>query len=155
MQGTLPFVALELLGKADTKIPCKHGLHHDLESVFWVLLYTCIKHHGRYETYLGRVLRGMTSPDPHSVFNEKTGFLAQESPLHNMRGPFEDLGPFLTEFGNLCKRKEEVLKAEEVKVLISKELEKLREKRRGKKRRPESPPENDPAAKRQASSRGQ
>lgn len=155
VQGTLPFVAIELLQKADRERECKHALHHDLESVFWVLLYTCIRHHEGKRTYLSRILDGITSSKPHIVHNEKKCFLTAYDPLHEMGGKFQDLERFLLNFGKLCMREGEVMEASEVQQLISNEIVELRKERKerapkGTKRRLESPPEYGPATPKRA-----
>lgn len=143
-------MAIELLANADYGIGVTHALHHDLESVFWVLLYTCIKHHEGRETKLGRSVGGLTSPDPYRVRLEKTEVLTERCRLLlDMGGKFWELAPFLRKFAELCKRAEKVMEASEVQELIGEELLKIPE-RWGL----ESPPEHGPvpATKKQAPS---
>ncbi|KAG8944969.1 hypothetical protein FRC04_001321 [Tulasnella sp. 424] len=152
--GTLPFVAIELLEKVDgSGEEATHALRHDLESVFWVLLYTCIKDQEGTGSYLSRVLRGMTSPDPYTVLTSKSHFLTRNLSLRRMEGNFKNLRGFLYQFSELCRRKE--MRASDVRDLVSKELKKLKVSKelrrlkikkmqksrtpRGTKRRPEIP----------------
>ncbi|KAG8898270.1 hypothetical protein FRC01_010971, partial [Tulasnella sp. 417] len=128
--GTLPFVAIDLLNSAEKRKECTHQLHHDLESVFWVLLYTCIKHHEGQDTVHAMVFSGLTSPHPHTVLNEKTTWFSLNRDESPIGGKFDDLRSFLRQFGKLCHRPEGVVQASEVKALVLKELQRIQKKKK-------------------------
>lgn len=78
MQGTLPFVAGELLAQFEINQPAKHELRHDIESVFWVLLYICLKQHGGTGNRFDKILRGLVSHTIHEVEREKRAVFGQK-----------------------------------------------------------------------------
>ncbi|KAG8909157.1 hypothetical protein FRC01_007100 [Tulasnella sp. 417] len=128
LTGTLPFVAYELLKSFHNSAQCQHGLHHDVESVFWVLLYVCLKGRGtKMDTKFADMLRDLTSSDVNTVKNQKLTCLLEEDIFKGIGGTFGDLEGFLGGFAaiHLDYGKQPVF-ASEVRNLAFRELKKIR-----------------------------
>ncbi|KAG8916314.1 hypothetical protein FRC01_003236 [Tulasnella sp. 417] len=102
--GTLPFIAVDLmkhLEEASDLEFIEHALHHDVESVFWVLVYLCHVQAGPLgaENMLAS-LGGLTSNDIHGVRCQKIVFLHDHEHLPTMRGKFSKLRGFLEAFAS-------------------------------------------------------
>ncbi|KAG8928179.1 hypothetical protein FRC01_006355 [Tulasnella sp. 417] len=91
--GTLPFMAHELL--QDPAI--NHALHHDVESVFWVLLYVCASAEGASVQFREDLMTLFDSNIP-TVKLTKSSFLNDPAQLKNIGGKFKDLEGFVTGF---------------------------------------------------------
>ncbi|KIO16967.1 hypothetical protein M407DRAFT_246874 [Tulasnella calospora MUT 4182] len=137
--GTLPFVAYELLAKFKNNKPCTHQLRHDIESVFWVLLYICLK---QYEGFGGKFddsLKALLSHNIHQVEREKRAvlgprFLGEEEMIQGVGGSkFPDLERFLLTFVEILRddryRKEPGGLGPEIRELASSELSEVRKRK--------------------------
>ncbi|KAG8917819.1 hypothetical protein FRC01_002194 [Tulasnella sp. 417] len=132
--GTLPFVAHELLSKFEKKKGCMHALHHDIESVFWVLLYICLKEHQDEDNVFGKILRALTSHEVHQVEREKRALLNPEDEDDRFEnvGKFGELEDFLNKFVQIrkaCGGKNAGDLASKVLDLISTELQTIKSNR--------------------------
>ncbi|KIO15954.1 hypothetical protein M407DRAFT_34416 [Tulasnella calospora MUT 4182] len=94
LTGTLPFVAHELL--QDPPIN-HHALHHDVESVFWVLLYVCARADGASRRFRENLLT-LFDPNITAVKHTKGNCLNDPAQLKNIGGKFKDLEGFVTGF---------------------------------------------------------
>ncbi|KAG8948126.1 hypothetical protein FRC04_010038 [Tulasnella sp. 424] len=135
--GTLPFVAHELLSQLrgpTSEGPIKHELHHDVESVIWVVIYLCMWCGGRtVQPWVKDVFKKLCSPDIREVLNEKTNLLiVWPKDLLRIGGRFAALGEFLKDFADYfkkCRDSEEPIKALEVRLLAEKHRDILKQAR--------------------------
>ncbi|KAG8915108.1 hypothetical protein FRC01_003786 [Tulasnella sp. 417] len=102
--GTLPFIALDLIDQledaSDTEF-IEHALRHDVESVFWVLVYLCHVQAGPLGTKrMLASLGGLTSNDIHGVSCQKFVILHDHKHLPTIRGKFSKLRGFLEAFAS-------------------------------------------------------
>ncbi|KAG8904629.1 hypothetical protein FRC01_008668 [Tulasnella sp. 417] len=101
LTGTLPFIAQELLRARLHKRTVKHQIHHDVESVFWVLLYIVLLE--EQSTHAKAALGALLSTDVLSVHDRKYFFLnggldPDFDDCFKLEGRFKDLVRFLSRF---------------------------------------------------------
>ncbi|KAG8994797.1 hypothetical protein FRB94_009654 [Tulasnella sp. JGI-2019a] len=113
--GTLPFMAIELLQNP----LCEHGIHHDLEAVFWVLLCESLQAMREYQEDLAKSQNGLTEEmmesmpglqlleklrnhDPIIVRNAKAHCLAYPNANIQLNGRHAALESFLIDYADLC-----------------------------------------------------
>ncbi|KIO32811.1 hypothetical protein M407DRAFT_18276 [Tulasnella calospora MUT 4182] len=130
--GTLPFIALSLIrklqGLPNTRF-IEHALHHDVESVFWVLVYFC---HDRAKTVATKLmtatLRALNNPNIDQVASVKAEIISDTDILSNISGPFEELRDFLQDYADhhqTCKRKKKTIDATKVLEMAIEHRDKL------------------------------
>lgn len=90
----------------------EHALHHDVESVFWVLVYLCLVRAGKWKTGTMRTtLAGLTDPKIDTVASKKAHILGRGRKfLTELTGPFYGLRDFLKAFADYhhtCTEREE------------------------------------------------
>ncbi|KAG9046710.1 hypothetical protein FS837_003819 [Tulasnella sp. UAMH 9824] len=102
--GTLPFIAFSLMRKLQgltDNASIEHALHHDVESVFWVLVYLC---HDRAKTVATKAMkethRKLNSADIDTVASKKADIILDGEILSRVVGPFEELRDFLLDFAD-------------------------------------------------------
>ncbi|KAG8940069.1 hypothetical protein FRC00_013268, partial [Tulasnella sp. 408] len=105
LQGTLPFIAIELirqLSRPSNTTPIEHTLQHDIESVFWVLFYLChVTADLKPTDPMTTRLRGLTSPDIGFVASMKSDILGMDrDAITDIAGPFYMLRDFLKAFAD-------------------------------------------------------
>lgn len=97
-QGTLPFIPLDLLRNPTIT----HRVDHDLESLFWTLLYACVKYSDE-PSWAAPVLRQLEMPDLSLLMPIKSAILAYpQAPQYLLQGKFAPLQTFLTDYAELC-----------------------------------------------------
>ncbi|KAG8917820.1 hypothetical protein FRC01_002195 [Tulasnella sp. 417] len=135
--GTLPFVAHELLFTFEEKEGCEHELHHDVESVFWVLLYICLKEHLESGDKFEMILQALTSHNTHTVQGEKWAVLMPPKITDAMRGlgirKFRELQGFFEEFIQIwqqCRLADPAELPCRVRDLASRKLQAIQNKRK-------------------------
>ncbi|KAG8913539.1 hypothetical protein FRC00_002183 [Tulasnella sp. 408] len=100
--GTLPFIAFNLLQQhidSPNIATIEHALHHDVESVFWVLMYFCLfQAQGSGTGLMSAALVGLTSPVVAFVSSTKSDILHVGNVFTNFVGPFHELRDFLKAF---------------------------------------------------------
>ncbi|KAG9009223.1 hypothetical protein FRB93_005719 [Tulasnella sp. JGI-2019a] len=128
--GTLPFMATQLLQDSC----CEHGIHHDLEAVFWLLLCECLQAAREYQEDLAQPLGGFTEqmmesmpgirlleklrdPDPDNVVGAKLRFLGYPEINIQLYGRHAALQPFLIEYAELCYESSRAKPGKEEKLL--------------------------------------
>lgn len=147
-QGTLPFIAYDLVYQLETGVrpgaAIEHELHHDVESVFWVLVYFCMKYHGNVRpTLVQTALERLCSPDVNVVRGRKVDILLNyPDRLLDIGGDFGELGSFLKEFAdyfNHRRRDGQVIEAPYVPEMAVKHRDSMRKTlQEGKVDRPSS-----------------
>ncbi|KAG8931471.1 hypothetical protein FRC01_001251 [Tulasnella sp. 417] len=136
--GTLPFIALSLIqklqGVADASF-VEHALHHDVESVFWVLVYLCHERAGIEATEIMKsTLKALNSADIYTVSTAKSDIINRVKALRGIVGPFWELREFLQHFADYCRMcswKEEIIDATTVLKIAVEHRDKLVEKWKG------------------------
>ncbi|KIO16439.1 hypothetical protein M407DRAFT_188937 [Tulasnella calospora MUT 4182] len=127
--GTLPFVAHDLLYALWRAQSCEHTLYHDVESIFWVLLYVCLKEHGGPMAGIWTdVLSSLTSSEIGAVVTQKNMCLTKEGFYNNIGGKFGDLEGFFSGYYDIYRwHGKEVAKdtATRVRNLALSELQKI------------------------------
>lgn len=106
----------------------KHEVHHDLESVFWVLL--CVVLREEQSPPANASLRLLFSTDVRDIRSEKRGFFIgyldpNEFWSLKLMGRFKDLAPFLNSFARLCWRDRRALKLDAIVDLIDSSVSSL------------------------------
>ncbi|KAJ7602195.1 hypothetical protein DFH06DRAFT_912572, partial [Mycena polygramma] len=87
MTGTFPFVAIQMM--ENTQNTAMHQLHHDLESVYWLLIWMILRHTKHNH------LRGANACS--SLFDDaigtenKWGWISVPSPVHDKKSPLFQL----------------------------------------------------------------
>lgn len=104
---TLPFIAYDFLPDIEEgEIPSiKHEVHHDAESVFWVVLSVVLPEEQSYRAK--RALRWLlpTNSDVDMKRNLLAGLLDTDSKASDcirLDGRYKDLAPFLGSFASAC-----------------------------------------------------
>ncbi|KAG8922635.1 hypothetical protein FRC01_013786 [Tulasnella sp. 417] len=132
--GTLPFVAHDLLAAFSDKEECEHELHHDIESVFWVLLFICLKEHQESDDKFDAILQVLTSHDPHHVKIQKWAVLMPRKVAGSMKGigghKFTELEDFFEGFIRIWQAPSGVGLASDVRDLASTKLQTISNKRK-------------------------
>ncbi|KAJ7465241.1 hypothetical protein FB451DRAFT_1561595 [Mycena latifolia] len=77
--GTFPFMAIEIIANAAT-----HGPHHDLESVYWLLIWMLLRH-TKHNHIRGSLACGHLFDSPGDEM--KRGWLQSTTPIENPTGP--------------------------------------------------------------------
>ncbi|KIO28210.1 hypothetical protein M407DRAFT_22546 [Tulasnella calospora MUT 4182] len=130
--GTLPFVAYELLKHSSYAEEHQHALQHDVESVFWVLLYICLKRADNVPQRLLGLSERLNSRDIETVMDTKLALLLEHySLLLEALGDFGGLKYFLHNFAEhyqTCRGARKPIDVEEVLSLATRGLEVAREK---------------------------
>ncbi|KIO16421.1 hypothetical protein M407DRAFT_246984 [Tulasnella calospora MUT 4182] len=127
--GTMPFVAHELLYAVWKSRACEHTLYHDVESVFWVLLYVCLKEHGEpmHDSWKDLLL-SLTSSAVNDVVAEKHQALTMPGFYSGIGGKFGNLEGFLSGYSGIYQAREgesAQITAVKVRDLASEELRKI------------------------------
>ncbi|KAG8913540.1 hypothetical protein FRC00_002184 [Tulasnella sp. 408] len=133
LTGTPPFVALDLMEQhqySPTSSFVEHGLHHDVESVFWVLIYLChVKADPEPADPMGSILRGLTSPDIDFVISTMSSIVGRGRKfLTEIVGPFYGLRDFLKDFADYhhaCSEREEPIDVFKVLAMAIEHRDKL------------------------------
>ncbi|KAG8998291.1 hypothetical protein FRB94_006947 [Tulasnella sp. JGI-2019a] len=118
LTGTLPFMAIDLL---EPTSPTSHQIHHDIESIFWLLLCECLQATREHHEQLAkaspvgfltvdnvnghnglRFLVQLRSDNLTSVINAKTGILLQRKKYILLDGRHAALQGFLVDFAGMC-----------------------------------------------------
>ncbi|KAG9037931.1 hypothetical protein FS837_001345 [Tulasnella sp. UAMH 9824] len=106
--GTLPFIALDLIQQhIDTPntTSIEHAVHHDVESVFWVLMYFCLfQAQGSGSGLMTAALDGLTSPVVAFVVSAKETILHVGKVFTKFIGPFHELRDFLKAFAGYYRK---------------------------------------------------
>ncbi|KAG8943431.1 hypothetical protein FRC04_002896 [Tulasnella sp. 424] len=100
LTGTLPFIAHEIIEASTDREPIPHTWYHDLESVFWVLLYLVLLEEPSKKAEIS--IAGLQSTSPDNVYARKMTLLSNDLRKIKFSGRFKDLGPFLKDFGQAC-----------------------------------------------------
>ncbi|KAG8919035.1 hypothetical protein FRC01_001513 [Tulasnella sp. 417] len=136
--GTLPFIALDLMEQLRSRPRSgfiEHALHHDIESVFWVLVYLCHVRAGeRMTDVMAMELEDLTDPRAHIVALAKSCLLGRgRKVLAQITGPFYGLRDFLKAFADYhhaCTEREQPINAFEVLDIVLEHRDKLVKKAR-------------------------
>ncbi|KAG8998292.1 hypothetical protein FRB94_006948 [Tulasnella sp. JGI-2019a] len=112
--GTLPFMAVQLL----QDMHCEHMVHHDLEAVFWLLLYESLQAMREYQEDLAKperftleameampgllMLETLRDPNPSTVRSVKIELLTFPKNFVILNGRHAVLQPFLIQYAKLC-----------------------------------------------------
>ncbi|KAG8948130.1 hypothetical protein FRC04_010042 [Tulasnella sp. 424] len=102
---TLPFLAWELVNQLHQPTPSRrrieHAIHHDVESVIWMVTYVCMRFGGdTVQPWVGGSLASLCSSEVRFGLIEKTYLLLYKPDwLGNIGGRFADVGGFLRTFG--------------------------------------------------------
>ncbi|KAG8943433.1 hypothetical protein FRC04_002898 [Tulasnella sp. 424] len=100
LTGTLPFIAHEIIEASRDREPIPHTFYHDLESLFWVLLYLVLLKEPSQRAI--NSVHGLQSTQPQLVYTYKKTLLCDDLESIRFSGRFKDLGPFLKDFGQAC-----------------------------------------------------
>ncbi|KAG8981925.1 hypothetical protein FRC05_000067 [Tulasnella sp. 425] len=125
MIGTLPFIAYDHFVARSNGESIKHEVHHDLESVFWALLYVVLLEE---QCPLAKgSLRTLLSTDVDNIRSKKRAFLTGYlNPMElELAGRFKNLEPFLNGFSRLCWRDRRTLKLDAIVDLIDSSMSSL------------------------------
>ncbi|KAG9039163.1 hypothetical protein FS837_001055 [Tulasnella sp. UAMH 9824] len=103
--GTLPFIAWELIQQPQNTSNAsyiEHGLHHDVESIFWVLVYLCHFRAGKWRTEdMAITLERLNDPRTDVVASKKENILGMSRhTLTQIAGQFYKLRDFLKAFAD-------------------------------------------------------
>ncbi|KAG8986843.1 hypothetical protein FRB95_003178 [Tulasnella sp. JGI-2019a] len=101
LTGTLPFIATDLLGEYRPD----HQWCHDIESLFWVLLWTCLKSSHADDKRAQRMLAALETHDSGILESHKIATLSKFR-LIEVSGPFSKATVFLRHFAKLCHEKD-------------------------------------------------
>ncbi|KAG8948135.1 hypothetical protein FRC04_010047 [Tulasnella sp. 424] len=133
--GTLPFIALDLLRQLNgfnSSLPewSQHGIHHDVESIVWVVVYLCMEFGGNtVKPWTRWPLECLTSSSTFTVMTQKTVLLLTDLPdmdpesLNDIGGRFAALEGFLEDFVAYYRTRRGIRKpidASEVRALAAK-----------------------------------
>ncbi|KAJ7465249.1 hypothetical protein FB451DRAFT_1402951 [Mycena latifolia] len=77
--GTFPFMAIEIIANAAT-----HGPHHDLESVYWLLIWMLLRH-TKHNHVRGSLACGRLFDSPGE--DMKVSWIRNPTPIENTTGP--------------------------------------------------------------------
>ncbi|KAG8914278.1 hypothetical protein FRC01_004139 [Tulasnella sp. 417] len=137
--GTLPFIALDLTRQLQRRSKTgliEHALHHDVESVFWVLVYFCLlRAQDSGMALLTDTLDQLISPKIGVVVATKWDIISWREILANFVGPFSELKAFLEAFADYyheCSRNNEPIDAQKVLSIAIEQRDKLAEDAREK-----------------------
>lgn len=102
-KGTLPFIATDLLQIYNRPA---HNLSHDIESVFLVLLWTCLNYSGLddEDPWMTDTLRGLNSSNPGRVCDAKFFILIKPHRIV-VQGRYSHATHFLRAYAELCHQK--------------------------------------------------
>ncbi|KAG9021930.1 hypothetical protein FRB95_001135 [Tulasnella sp. JGI-2019a] len=103
LTGTLPFIAASLLPEdCDPRPP--HAVGHDIESLFWVLLWTCLTFSGMAQPtcWMVNTLDNLNGADPATVGSKKSTLLLSPHLIH-IEGKYHAATAFLQAFARLCQ----------------------------------------------------
>ncbi|KAG8980760.1 hypothetical protein FRB94_009794 [Tulasnella sp. JGI-2019a] len=106
LTGTLPFIAADLLPRPGKQRP-NHAVGHDIESLFWVLLWTCLMFSGVSQPteWMFDALDSLNDADPVTVGKNKRDIL-DEPELIRVKGKYEGATALLQAYAKLCKSPE-------------------------------------------------
>ncbi|KIO22024.1 hypothetical protein M407DRAFT_20742 [Tulasnella calospora MUT 4182] len=121
LTGTLPFIAHDLVAARNSIAPVRHELRHDIESVYWVLLYLALREES--SDHAKDALKSLLSTEVHVVKSEKRAFLSgvldpEDNSSLKLIGRFKDLTQFLVRFAGLFWKNNRALQLEEIINLI-------------------------------------
>ncbi|KAG9011854.1 hypothetical protein FRB90_007016, partial [Tulasnella sp. 427] len=134
LTGTLPFISHEVLDGNIQGSPISSTYHHDIESIFWVLLYLCLM--DTTERASKKQLSLLNSSEPDFVYTCKTSLLTKGLKGLVFADKFEALAPFLREFSTCFwngVKKCPPVKFEVVFEMIDRTLRRLEEESAAKK----------------------
>ncbi|KAG8910405.1 hypothetical protein FRC00_008252 [Tulasnella sp. 408] len=126
LTGTLPFISYELLEARILDQTLKHEVRHDIESVFWVLLYLILRE--ERSKHAKTALSALLSTDFKVVRGEKSVFLGRAlNPDYalglKLEGRFKDLARFVYRFASLFSPSEtNTIKLEDIFSMIDTEI---------------------------------
>ncbi|KAG8979742.1 hypothetical protein FRB93_009882 [Tulasnella sp. JGI-2019a] len=105
LTGTLPFIAVDLLSDPGSQSP-SHAICHDIESLFWVLLWTCLAFSGEDLTaWMAEAISGLNSADIETVQTHKILILSEPDCIC-IEGKYEGATTFLQDYARLCSSPE-------------------------------------------------
>ncbi|KAG9006572.1 hypothetical protein FRB94_000589 [Tulasnella sp. JGI-2019a] len=101
--GTLPFIAVDLLPNPGTQRP-GHALCHDIESLFWVLLWTTLTFSGMSQPteWMIQALKHLNNSNAVTVRHSKQ-FLLMEPDLIRIEGKYAGATVLLQAYAKICK----------------------------------------------------
>ncbi|KAG9042980.1 hypothetical protein FS837_010181 [Tulasnella sp. UAMH 9824] len=112
--GTLPYMAHDYLSynilpaTSTSPLPVEPLVHHDLESLFWVLLHVAIRfahhHPPDDDTWGGNIVKVLLHGTTHDVVFYKFGILAKPQNI-SLEGQFASFRSFLVTFGKQLSQK--------------------------------------------------
>ncbi|KAG9001834.1 hypothetical protein FRB94_004486 [Tulasnella sp. JGI-2019a] len=104
LTGTLPFIALALLQSIDEDPRPTHEVGHDMESLFWVLLWTCLTYSDdtNPRKWVTDTLAALNSSRTTEVANAKVAILAKPAKII-IPGKFSHATLFLRKYAELCQ----------------------------------------------------
>ncbi|KAG8909643.1 hypothetical protein FRC01_006820, partial [Tulasnella sp. 417] len=108
LTGTLPFIAQELLGAKLYDWTVEHQIYHDVESVFWVLIYVVLlEERSAYaKVTLGALLSTEVSPvHDRKYFLLNGGLDPDFDGRFKLEGRFKDLARFLSRFAAIISNR--------------------------------------------------
>ncbi|KAJ7164718.1 hypothetical protein C8R43DRAFT_238851 [Mycena crocata] len=76
LTGTFPFLAIALL-----KQPTNHRASHDLESIYWLLVWIILRHTAHTNTLQSRACHELFDQIPDTAAQQKVAWLSGETPL--------------------------------------------------------------------------
>ncbi|KAJ7163075.1 hypothetical protein C8R46DRAFT_334108 [Mycena filopes] len=87
MTGTIPFIAIAIMDNATAKEPVVHGSHHDLESVYWLLVWMILRHtkhsHPKKDLACSTIFDGSVET--------KSGWVSRPTPVPDTNEPLFEL----------------------------------------------------------------
>ncbi|KAG9027091.1 hypothetical protein FRB95_008139 [Tulasnella sp. JGI-2019a] len=105
LTGTLPFIAVDLLPRLGLPSP-GHAVCHDIESLFWVLLWTSLTFSGIHLTpWMAEALSGLNGADVDTVHTRKI-LIMSEPDCIRIGGRYEGATAFLQAYARSCKSPE-------------------------------------------------
>lgn len=122
----MPFISHQILNANIACSPLSHTFYHDLESIFWVLVYLVLLHED--STLAKSRLAGLLSTKVNEVWGTKTGIISDALGSIGFSGRFKDLAGFLSTFADACwdyHKKKRTLEFQHVIEIVEHALESL------------------------------
>ncbi|KAG8998305.1 hypothetical protein FRB94_005214 [Tulasnella sp. JGI-2019a] len=104
LTGTLPFIAVALLRPRNRNARPAHEVGHDIESLFWVLLWICLTYSDdpNPDPWVTAALKGLNHADTSVVASTKVAILASPTDIIIL-GKYSHATLFLREYAELCR----------------------------------------------------
>ncbi|KAG9031296.1 hypothetical protein FRB95_002869 [Tulasnella sp. JGI-2019a] len=102
-RGTLPFIAASLLPEDCDPRPA-HAIRHDIESLFWVLLWTCLafSEMAQPTRSMANILHNLNGANAPTVGSKKVVLLLNPHFIR-IEGKYHGATAFLQAFARLCQ----------------------------------------------------